>query len=72
MSISLRRLADGLPASTEELLKFLDEIILPPQDIIARLPGEQGRIGLAYEAGKRALVDDLKTIWARQKRDQQS
>lgn len=54
------RLRDGIPQRSIELIELLDQTV-PKQTINhpVQLATDAGRYELAFEAGKRRLVDDL-------------
>lgn len=64
-----RSLADGLPGSTAELIKLLDETVPVPRPSVADLVTEESRGRLAIAIGQRDLVDQLRAIWKRQQQE---
>lgn len=63
-------LADGLPGTTEALLRQLDHCVKKPALDVSALCDERVRLELAFQVGRRDLVNQLLAIHRRQKEEQ--
>ncbi len=62
-----------MPLTTEKMLKLLDEAVpVPGVGSMSELAAEEGRLNLAFKAGRRAVADDLLAAFKRQTSEQAS